>query len=64
MFEYEIVKVTAKENFFGLEFQSNAKIIKVYAEMGYRYVGYIPLETAYKGELKEIELIFEKEVKK
>ena len=61
MFEYEIVPVNGSINTNSAKFESTAKIIKGYAEMGYRYVGYLPTHIRFDGGLYQIELIFERE---
>ena len=45
----------------GLKLTGHREIINRYAEMGYRYVGYIPTELN-GGALVTVDLIFEKDV--
>ena len=60
MKKYEYVKLDGNK-FFGASYIEHRRIIDQYAEKGYSYVGYIPLEITDYGKIKEIDLIFEKE---
>lgn len=48
--------------FLGASLEDHRQIIDEYAAQGYRYVGYIPTNMDAHGVLKEIDLIFEKDV--
>lgn len=60
MKKYEYVHIKLSK-FMGakIEDHQHRKIIKEYAEKGYRYVGYIPTIMSDYGKIKEMDLIFE-----
>ena len=58
MKKYEYVNINI-DDFFGSYSEEHRKIIDEYAEKGYRYVGYIPINMTSHGKIIEIDLIFE-----
>ena len=68
MYKYEYVTVSAEmEGYLAkfndvLSLDDYRKIIDEKAAEGWRYVGYIPTRESMKGYLRELDLIFEKEV--
>ena len=42
--------------------QEHRAMIDKYAKEGWRYVGYIPTRIAEEGKIKEMDLVFEKDV--
>ena len=70
MYTYEYEKVVVEFSGFGL-FNGNMygieeyrKKIKKRGKEGWRYVGFIPTRQRGTGHIDEIDLIFEKEIKK
>lgn len=61
-YEYVSVKIGSK----GPKSENYRKIIDEYALKGYKYVGYVPTEFSifFEGQIKQIDLIFEKEESK
>ena len=47
---------------FGGKCQEHREIIDQFAARGYRYVGYIPTIISDYGKIKDLDLIFEKDV--
>lgn len=60
MFYYEYVKIKGGK-FLKSDFTEYRKIIDEYSQRGYRYAGYVPTIFMARGELMEIDLIFEME---
>ncbi len=58
MKKYEYVTVYIGR-LVGAKTERHREIIDKYAELGYRYVGYIPTSINDHGKFKEIDLIFE-----
>lgn len=61
MKKYEYVKLHIGK-FIGAVSNEHRKIIDEYAEKGYRYAGYIPTDITDYGKIKEMDLIFEKDL--
>lgn len=61
MKRYEYVRIKG-DKFVGAKFEEHRGIINEYAVKGYSYVGYIPVNMTDYGKLKEIDLIFEKDI--
>lgn len=61
MKEYEFITVYINW-FFGAKSDEHREIIKSQAKKGWRYVGYIPTRIAEEGKIKEMDLVFEKDV--
>lgn len=47
---------------FGAKSDEHRRIIDVHAKKGWCYVGYIPVEINSHGQLKSMDLVFEKDV--
>ena len=47
---------------FGARSDEHQRIINVHASKGWRYVGYIPTEISGGGQIKRMDLVFEKDV--
>ena len=68
MYKYEYVTVSAEMEGYLAKFNNvlsladYRKIIDEKAAEGWRYVGYMPTRESMKGYLRELDLIFEKEV--
>lgn len=69
MFKYEYVTVSAECDAWSAKFMGNIQsrdnyreIIDARAAEGWRYVGYMPIREGREGYLRELDLIFEKEV--
>ena len=58
-YEYEHINIG---RFVGAKSDSHRAIIDTYAAKGYRYVGYIPTKISEYGIVKELDLIFEKDL--
>lgn len=61
MKKYEYVPVHISR-FVGAKSEEHRQIIDSYAERGYRYVGYIPTVINDYGKIKDLDLIFEKDI--
>lgn len=61
MKKYEYVSVHIGK-FIGAKSENHRQIIDEYAEKGYRYVGYIPTVMNDYGKIKDIDLIFERDL--
>lgn len=61
MKKYEYVPVHINR-FVGAKSEEHRQIIDGYAEKGYRYVGYIPTIINDYGKIKDLDLIFEKDI--
>ena len=61
MKQYEYVSLHIGK-FIGAKSEEHRRIINDYAAQGFRYVGYIPVNLSDYGKLKDIDLVFEKEV--
>lgn len=61
MKKYEYVQVHINK-FVGAKSEEHRQIINDYAARGYRYVGYIPTIISDYGKIKDMDLIFEKDV--
>ena len=48
--------------FLNFEIDGHREIIDQYAKMGYRYVGFIPINFSGHGVIRQIDLIFETDV--
>jgi len=62
MFKYEYIKINS-EAVMSAKFTQHRNIIDAYAKKGYRYVGFIPGKQYGHGMIREIDLIFEIEIK-
>ena len=68
MYKYEYVTVSAEMEGYLAKFNNKLsldnyrEIIDEKAAQGWRYVGYMPTRESMKGYLRELDLIFEKEV--
>ena len=61
MKKYEYVSVHIA-TFFGARSEEHRQIIDEYAKKGYRYVGYIPTVISDYGKIKDMDLVFERDV--
>ena len=61
MFKYEYVQID-NEALIASKFTKHRDIIDEYAKRGYRYAGFVPIKSDGYGRIKEMDLIFEKEV--
>lgn len=61
MKKYEYVQVHINK-FIGARSEEHRQIIDDYAARGYRYVGYIPTNITDYGKIKDMDLIFEKDL--
>lgn len=59
--KYEYVHVHINK-FVGAKTENHRQIIDDYAAKGYRYVGFIPTDITDYGKIRDIDLIFEKDV--
>ena len=55
---YEYVEVHINR-FLGAGSKEHRRLIDEYAAMGYRYVGFIPVNMTDYGKIKDVDLIFE-----
>ncbi|MCL1859781.1 MAG: DUF4177 domain-containing protein [Oscillospiraceae bacterium] len=62
MFKYEYIKIY-NEALMSAKFTQHREIIDKYAKKGYRYIGFIPTKTDGYGRFRDIDLIFEIEIK-
>ncbi len=62
MKKYEYVTIKKINKFIGAECTEHRSIIDSYAANGYRYAGFIPTKMTDYGKIKEIDLIFEKDI--
>lgn len=68
MYKYEYVSVSAEMEGYLAKFNNvlslsdYQEIIDQKAAQGWRYVGWMPTRESMKGYLRELDLIFEKEV--
>lgn len=68
MYKYEYVSVSAEMEGYLAKFNNvlslsdYREIIDQKAAQGWRYVGWMPTRESMKGYLRELDLIFEKEV--
>ena len=58
-YQYEQVHMN---KFIGSKSENHRKIIDEYAKKGYRYIGFIPTRMTDYGKIKDIDLIFEKDI--
>ena len=58
---YEYVRIDINR-FIGAKSEEHREIIDSYAKKGYRYVGYIPTNISDYGKIREMDLVFEKEL--
>lgn len=61
MKKYEYVQVHVGK-FIGAKSEEHRQIIDAYAAKGYRYAGYIPVNMTDYGKIKDMDLIFERDV--
>lgn len=61
VFEDVLFRVALANDFF-CENLEHRKIIDKYAQRGFRYIGYIPVDIDDNGKLLKIDLIFETDV--
>ena len=61
MKKYEYVQVHINK-FVGAGSDEHRKIIDEYAAKGYRYAGYIPTVINDYGKVKDLDLIFERDI--
>lgn len=61
MKEYKYVAIHTG-NLIGARSDNHREIIDKYAKQGYRYVGYIPTVMSDYGKIKDMDLIFERDV--
>lgn len=61
MKEYEFVSIRV-DTFTGAKSESHKEIIREYAGKGWRYAGVIPTALMNNGKLKEMDLVFERDV--
>lgn len=57
--EYKYVPLDIK-SVFGARSENHREIISLQAELGYKYVGFIPTVINGEGLMKKIDLIFER----
>ena len=68
MYKYEYISVTAEMEGYLAKFNGKLsldnyrEIIDQKAAQGWRYVGYMPTRESREGYLRDLDLIFEKEV--
>ena len=60
MKEYLFVNVNINE-FFGSHCTVHRRIIDEKAQLGYRYVGYVPTDISDYGKIREMDLVFERD---
>lgn len=56
---FEKVECRTSQGGAKIHFENHREIIKVYAEKGFLYVGWIPTVMDGYGHIKEIDLIFQ-----
>lgn len=61
MKQYEFVHLNIN-SFFGSGSEEHRKIIADSAAAGWRYVGFIPTSISDHGKIREMDLVFEKDV--
>lgn len=61
MKEYEFVSVHIGK-FCGAKSEGHQEIIREYAGKDWRYVGYIPTNITDYGKIKDMDLVFERDV--
>lgn len=61
MKEYEFVSVHIGK-FCGAKSEEHQEIIREYAGKDWRYVGYIPTNITDYGKIKDMDLVFERDV--
>lgn len=59
MIKYEYVTVEST-GYWCPKIEKYRQIIDKYAKDGYRYAGFVPVKVGYYGNLKSIDLVFEK----
>lgn len=59
--EYEFVRVHIGK-FVGAKSEEHQEIIRKYAQEGWRYTGWIPTNMSDYGKIKDIDLVFERDV--
>ena len=65
MKEYEFVEVYVQGGVLKpLNFTDYRRVVRNYAEKGYRFVGYVPTQvtTSPYGSIQKMDLVFEKDV--
>ena len=58
-YEYERIH---NGRLFGANFEESRAVINRYAEKGFRYVGWIPVVMNDYGKIKDLDLIFKKDM--
>lgn len=58
-YKYEQIHIN---KLIGAKSEDHRNIIDEYAKKGYRYVGFIPTSMTDYGKIKDIDLIFEKDI--
>ena len=58
--EYLFVNVNINE-IFGSHCTVHRRIIDEKAQLGYRYVGYVPTDISDYGKIREMDLVFERD---
>ncbi len=61
MKQYAYVSVHISK-FIGARLEEHREIIDSYAAKGWKYVGYLPTNISDYGKIKDMDLIFEKDV--
>lgn len=61
MKEYEFVNVHIGK-FIGAGTEEHQEVIRAYAAKGWRYAGYIPTNMNDYGKIKDMDLVFERDV--
>ena len=59
MLKYEYVTIRSEAKLSG-KYSQHRDVIKEYAEKGFKYVGYILTSISTHGDIREMDLIFEK----
>jgi len=62
MVRYEYIKINS-EAIMSSKFTQHRNIIDEFAKKGYKYIGFIPIKQYGHGMIREIDLIFEIEIK-
>ena len=64
MKEYEFVEVHVQVGLAALNFTDYRRVVRNYAEKGYRFVGYVPTQVSSGpyGSIQKMDLVFEKDV--
>ncbi len=63
MYEYKYERIRSKGfGVLGVKYEEHREIINKYAKDGYRYVGFIPVETIKDGFTIVLDLVFEKDL--